>query len=390
MKADDILKECEKKVPRKIFEKLKEELEENKLTNEALQKVVDKLVEKYSFAKISPGESIGIVTAESFGEPGTQMTLRTFHFAGVAEANITLGLPRLIEIFDARKEPSTPTMDIYLQKPYNKDEKYLEKIISSIKEIRFAEITQKISIDIVKRNIIAMLNKKRMKDLDISESMLIKILKGAAKGLEVNLKESEVVFKIKNSEKEGNLSSVYAFKEKVKKIPVKGIEKITQVLPIKRNNEIVLITAGSNLRKVMEIKEVDTTRTTTNNIFEIANVLGIEAARQSIINEASKVIRDQGLEIDIRHIMLISDLMTTTGAIKGITRSGITGEKQSVLARASFETPIKHIIQASLMGEVDHMNSVVENVMLNQPVPLGTGLPDLIARMKQGAVKKND
>ena len=99
------------------------------------------------------------------------------------------------------------------------------------------------------------------------------------------------------------------------------------------------------------------------------------------MNEVAKVIEDQGLDVDVRHIMLVSDVMTNKGTVKGITRSGITGEKKSVLARASFETPIKHIINASLIGEEDELNSVIENVMLNQPVPLGTGLPGLVAKI---------
>jgi len=133
----------------------------------------------------------------------------------------------------------------------------------------------------------------------------------------------------------------------------------------------------------MMIDEVDETRTTTNDVFEVLNVLGVEAARQIIINEASKVIQDQGLDVDIRHIMLVADVMTNTGDVKGITRGGITGEKKSVLARASFETPMKHIVNASLIGEDDELNSVIENVMLNQPVPVGTGLPDLVAKMRE-------
>ena len=116
--------------------------------------------------------------------------------------------------------------------------------------------------------------------------------------------------------------------------------------------------------------------------MEIRSILGIEAARQSIINEALKVIEDQGLDVDIRHIMFLSDAMTVTGQIKGITRGGITSEKESVLARASFETPIKHIINASLIGERDNLNSVIENVILNQPVPLGTGLTGLVVKSK--------
>jgi len=155
------------------------------------------------------------------------------------------------------------------------------------------------------------------------------------------------------------------------------------VLPIKQEGEFVILTTGSNLKKVFEIPEVDDTRTISNSVKEIEDVLGIEAAREAIINEALSVIKQQGLEVDIRHLMLIADLMTVTGTIKGVTRSGITSEKESVLARASFETPLRHIMNASLIGEEDYLNSVIENVLLNQPVPLGTGLPGLIARMKK-------
>ena len=151
---------------------------------------------------------------------------------------------------------------------------------------------------------------------------------------------------------------------------------------MRKDNELMIFCAGTNLKDVLKMEQVDESRTTTNDIHEVYQVLGIEAARQAIINEALDVIQEQGLEIDIRHIMFLSDVMTTTGKIKGITRGGITGEKESVLARASFETPIKHIIEASLSGEKDELNSVIENVILNQPVPLGTGLPGLIARMK--------
>ena len=128
---------------------------------------------------------------------------------------------------------------------------------------------------------------------------------------------------------------------------------------------------------------VDEKRTVTNNVLEIREVLGIEAARQAIINETRKVIEDQGLTIDIRHLMLLADVMTTSGKVKGVTRGGITGEKESVLARATFETPIKHIIDASLTGERDYLNSVIENVLVNQPIPVGTGLPGLMAKMKK-------
>ena len=136
------------------------------------------------------------------------------------------------------------------------------------------------------------------------------------------------------------------------------------------------------MKDILELPEVDASRTFSNDINEIYHVLGIEAARQAIINEVYKVIESQGLNINIRHIMLVADTMCATGIIKGITRYGVVSEKASVLARASFETPIKHLINAALEGEVDNLTSVVENVMINQPVPLGTGLPGLVTKMK--------
>ena len=153
-------------------------------------------------------------------------------------------------------------------------------------------------------------------------------------------------------------------------------------MPIKRKDEYLIITAGSNLKKILELDFVDKNRTTTNDIDEISKTLGIEAARQAIIDELLKVIEAQGLNVDVRHIMLVADTMCVSGVIKGITRYGVVSEKSSVLARASFETPIKHIINAALVGEVDYLTSVVENVMLNQPVPVGTGLPGLVTKIK--------
>ncbi len=152
---------------------------------------------------------------------------------------------------------------------------------------------------------------------------------------------------------------------------------------MRKDGELIIVCACTNLKDVMKVPEIDTKRTTSNDIHEIKKVLGIEAARQAIIKESLAVIENQGLDIDIRHIMFLADLMTNGGTVKGVTRGGITGEKESVLARATFETPITHIINASLIGERDNLNSVIENVIVNQPIPIGTGLPGLIAKMKE-------
>src|SRR3989344_588123 len=251
----------------------------------------------------------GLETFTTFEGVITHNTLNVFHFAGVAEVAVTLGLPRLIELLDARKEPSTPRIEVHLDKEIAKDP--------------------------------------------------------------VKLKAEQF-----------ELKELYQLREKVRELHTKGVKGIKQVLPIKRDNEFIIICVGNNLKDVMNVEGVDFKKTVTNDVFMTQTILGVEAARQAIMNEAIEVIENQGLDIDIRHIMLLADVMTSVGSIKGITRSGITGEKESVLARASFETPIKHIVNATLKGEEDKLNSVIENVMLNQEIPVGTGLPSLIAKIR--------
>ena len=310
----------------------------------------------------------------------THNTLNTFHFAGVAEMNVTLGLPRIIEILDGRKELDNPMMEIYLKKPYatGKRVEELRQLALQIKETKLRDISTEFSINITDLTIEVTLDKEKMKEIDVTAGRVADAISKQLKGY--NIKDSKDSIVLKSRSKEDNFNEAYKTKEKVKSVTIKGIKGIAQVLPVKREEEFVIITAGSNLAEILQLEEVDAYRTTTNNIFEIEQVLGIEAARQSIVNEIFKVIESQGLNVDVRHIMLVADTMCVSGTLKGITRYGVVSEKSSVLARASFETPIKHIINAALVGEVDNLDSVVENVMINQPVPIGTGLPSLAVK----------
>ena len=373
------IKKYENILPKNILEEVETNLPKNSSVAK-VKKIIEEVDRQYQNAKIEAGEAIGLISAESIGEPGTQMTLNTFHFAGVSEMNVTVGLPRIIEVLDGRKTISTPTTEIYLEEPYSKG-KDIKLIANSIKETTFKEVISEVSINIADSSIEVTLLKKKVQDIKLSVDDLIKILNKSVKGY--NIKENEGDLVIKTKGKDDDLNALFKLKEKIKDIYINGIKGITQVLPIKRSGEFVIITAGSNLKEILKLKYVDKSRTTTNNIFEIYGILGIEAARQAIINEIYKVIENQGLNVDIRHIMLVADTMTVSGVPLGITRFGVVSEKSSTLARASFETPIKHIISASLNGEVDHLNSVVENVMLNQPVPLGTGLPGLVTKIKK-------
>ncbi|MEM4282477.1 MAG: DNA-directed RNA polymerase subunit A'' [Candidatus Woesearchaeota archaeon] len=359
---------------------------EEKCPASKIKKVAEKVYEEYKSARIDAGEAIGIVTAESLGEPGTQMTLNVFHFAGVSEMNVTMGLPRLIEIFDGRKTPTTPMMEIYLKSPYNSG-KNIRELALSIKETKLGELVPEFVMNIVDMTIEVSPNPEKLKSRGLTLAQVAKAIETGVREASTKLKEGVIIIKPKKSE-EQTLNALYRLREKLKEVYVHGVKGINQVLPVKRKDEYVIITSGSNLRKILELDFVDQTRTTTNDIFEIAEVLGIEAARRAILEEVNKVVAAQGLNVDIRHIMLVADTMCAGGTIKGVTRYGVVSEKASVLARASFETPIKHIIDASLIGEVDELNSIVENVMINQPMPVGTGLPSLVTKIIKEAMAK--
>ena len=375
---DKTLAEYQDKLPKKLLDDIKAYLPKG--VNQAkLKKILDRTVQEFEEVKVSPGESVGIISAESIGEPGTQMTLNTFHFAGVAEMNVTLGLPRIIEILDGRKDPKTPTMEIYLKVPYSKG-KDVKEFALGIKETKLGEIALEFSISLVDAEIEIKLDKEKIKKLGLTNAHIVSSIAKQLKGF--NVKDNKDIILLKSKSKDESLNDVYKAKESIKGIHLKGIKDISQVLPVKRNDEYIIITSGSNLSEVLQHDGVDVFRTITNNIFEIQKILGVEAARQAIINEVYKVIQNQGLNVDVRHIMLVADIMCFSGSVKGITRYGVVSEKASVLARASFETPIKHIINAAMVGEVDKLDSVVENVMLNQPVPIGTGIPELITKPK--------
>ena len=366
------------KLPPYILTEVKENLPA-KVTDAQTKSILEAVFEAYTKMQVEPGESVGLISAESIGEPGTQMTLNTFHFAGVAEMNVTTGLPRIIEIFDAQKTIKTPMMEIYLHPPHNKIEN-IKKFAAQIKETLFGDLVSAYSLNIFDQTLNVKLDAGLLEEYELTPKDLVKALKTRSKGFILVPGENSITFSHKGKAEE--VKSLYNLKEKLRKVKVKGLKEVKQVLPVKRDDEYIILTSGINLKDVLELEEVDSTRTYCNDLHATNAVLGVEAVRQLIINEVYKVIDAQGLNIDVRHIMLVADIMTSNGSVKGVTRYGVVSDKASVLARASFETPIKHLINAALEGEVDHLTSVVENVMINQPVPLGTGLPGLITKMK--------
>ncbi len=324
--------------------------------------------------KMDAGEAIGLVTAQSLGEPSTQMVLRTFHSAGVAEMQVTQGLPRLVEIFDARKKPSSPSMEIYLNKEFN-DEKNARALAEKIKEVTIQEVSSEINLNFTDGNIELILDKEKLRHAHTTlKAVGDKI---TSMGYKIKEKENSIVIDASKM----NFREIYQKKEQLKRMIISGIKGVSQVLVVKRGKDFAVVTLGSNLVEVMKLKEVNPEKIVSNDPHEIAIVFGIEAARQLIIDEIHKVLKSQGIDIDDRHLKLVADAMTTAGEVKGVTRMGIISQKSSILARATFETPVKQFVNATIKGSRDKLASVIENIILNQPVPVGTGLPGLLVKV---------
>src|SRR3989344_5644908 len=185
-------------LPTSLIEEIKES---SKGLNEAeRRKILKRVREEYYKAKIVPGEAIGIITAESFGEPGTQMILRVFHFAGVAEMSLNLGLARLIELFDARKTPSTPLTTIYLKHGYKTDLDKVKLIAATIKETKLKDIVDEFSFNLTQFRIEAVLNKKEMRDLKITDTQVLNILKELFKDVDIRGEDDSIKIKPKETD----------------------------------------------------------------------------------------------------------------------------------------------------------------------------------------------
>jgi DNA-directed RNA polymerase subunit A" len=309
----------------------------------------------------------------------THNTLKTFHFAGAAEFDVTLGLPRLIEIVDARRNPSTPTMNIYLDEQYRHDEKRAREVAQRIEQTRVERVAQSVEIDLAEGGIVVELDPELLENKGVTPELVLEKL-GAAKLGQVSGEGNRilVVPNLREGEEAIHMAKLQKLFDKVRGTLIRGHSGIKRVLINKERGELVLYTEGTNLKGVLRTKGVDSTRTVSNHIHEVAETLGVEAARQVIIHEAIGVLEEQGLDVDIRHIMLVADLMTATGDIRQIGRHGVSGEQSSVLARAAFEVTVKHLIQAAVMGEEDKLQGITESVIIGQTMPMGTGMIDLL------------
>jgi DNA-directed RNA polymerase subunit A' len=365
----------------KVKANLETTLLNNRMSKAGVEKVVRKIVEFTEKAMAEPGEAVGVVTAQSIGEPGTQMTLRTFHFAGVKERNVTLGLPRLIELVDARKKPVTPTMDIYLDEEHKVSR---EKALQVAKEIIYTRVSDLIDkTDIDYSGILNFyFSEAQLVERGCELEQVFDVLKGSKKRYDISMKDKPYHIRVSIPD-DPDAQTILTLKNKLLNARVKGVPDIERVTIVKQDEEWVIQTSGSNLSKVVQIPGVDTRRVSTNNVYEIWQTLGIEAARTALVKEITNTLEEQGLEVDLRHIMLVADLMSSKGYLQQIGRHGIAGTKTSVLARAAFEITVPTIARASLEGQVETLRGVTENVIVGATVPVGTGMVDLYMKVKE-------
>jgi DNA-directed RNA polymerase subunit A" len=313
----------------------------------------------------------------------THNTMNTFHYAGVAEIDVTQGLPRLIELVDARKTPDTPMMTVYLDEEYATDRERAHEVVWSI------ESTKILSLGDVSTNVADMLVQVDLNDETLLErwptvgdtgEIAAEIAETIEDALGVQTRRSGTLIEFGPSEP--SYRELLQLVEELRDVVFKGIEEVSRVVirkeTLEDGEEFVLYTEGSAFGDVIEIEGVDASRTTCNNIHEIYRQLGVEAAREAIINETMDTLEEQGLDdVNVRHLMLVADIMTNRGTIESIGRHGISGSKESVLARAAFEVTVNHLLDAAIHGERDRLDGVIENVIVGKPVAIGTGDVDL-------------
>ncbi|EGR29261.1 RNA polymerase domain 2 family protein [Ichthyophthirius multifiliis] len=355
----------------------------HKISPEKFEQILQEVEFKYKQAISHPGEAIGAIAAQSIGEPTTQMTLNTFHFAGVSDRNVTLGVPRLQEILDASKKMKTPECRIYFEENLQSIE--AKQIMRQ--QIEYQEVQKYIlqtTILYYKQDEDNIFDEDEEEEEEDDEN-------------QINQKEYKkleswkLIFKL---DKRNPYISLLEVEKSLTNLYISGIKKIDKVYPTEKENqhnfdskngkqikdkEIIFITSGSNLKQILKIPGINPFLTYTNNLQEISESLGIEAARRSIINELREVIEPYDLYINYRHLSILADWMTLRGRITPINRMGINKiVNLSCLRKASFEETVDILNNAAIFCQKDKLAGITENIIFGQYCDLGTGCFDLL------------
>lgn len=414
-------------------------IEKLHLNREAWSWVLGEIDQQFARSVVNPGEMCGTLAAQSIGEPATQMTLNTFHYAGVSSKNVTLGVPRLKEIINCAENIKTPSVTVYLTPEYSQTEEAAKVIQTALTHTTLRTVTSAVEIhfdpnptstiieddrDFVEA-FFAIPDEEVERTLDRQSAWLLRLVLDRAQMLDKNLTMAEVASKItqtfsddifvmhsednaeqlvlrirvvdndpdkQTNDTENEFLKVLS-EDMLNAIDLKGVKGIKKVFIVsqdkahQRVNQItgawepvrewILETDGTNLREVLAVTGVDAARTLSNNCVEILQVFGIEAARNSVLRESKAVIEFDGSYVNYRHLAMLCDIMTTQGHLMAITRHGINRTSQGALMRCTFEETVEILMEAAAMGQLDDCKGVAENVLLGQMAPMGTGAFDV-------------
>ncbi|BHF68648.1 DNA-directed RNA polymerase III subunit RPC1 [Sparganum proliferum] len=353
-----------------------------RLTRTQLRLFLMRVKKKYERALMEPGTAVGALCGQSIGEPATQMTLKTFHFAGVASMNITQGVPRMREIVNAVANIKTPLITVTLSDPFSG---WLARRVKlSIELTRLADIALRLRQCLTPDDVYVAveLDLKRMKRREITPAQTAAAIRAAKLK---NLKLSRVTY----SENYVNvypvdLNKLETLTTLLETVVVKGIPDVARVVVQEaQDGQHRVFVEGAKLQEVMCIPGVVPEKTKSNNILEVERVLGVEAARRVVMDELLAVMEGHGVEVNIRHVMLLADLMTNRGEVYGYQRSGMAKGKNSVLCLASFERTGDHLFEAAYHAQDDNLTGVTESIIVGNPTRIGTGTFDLLGRWWQ-------
>ncbi|EFO93786.1 hypothetical protein CRE_12654 [Caenorhabditis remanei] len=371
------------------------------LTKAQLHSFIQLCYYKVARAITEPGTAVGAIAATSIGEPSTQMTLKTFHFAGVASMNITQGVPRIKEIINAVKTISTPIITAALLDPY--DESLARRVKARIEKTTLGEICDYIEEVYLPDDyfLLVKLNSKRIRLLQlevslesiafaISTSKVCPMMRGCkivAHG------KTMMAIRPPSTSKLSKTMTMQMLKYSLGNVVIKGISSVNRCVihaDEKKGDFYSLLVEGTDFRSVLSSVGVDPRKTNFNNALVVAEVLGIEAARTCIINEIIATMDAHGIGLDRRHVMLLADVMTYRGEVLGITRNGLVKMKDSVLLLASFEKTMDHLFEAAFFSQRDVIHGVSECIIMGTPMTVGTGTFKLMQKHEKKAILKQN
>ncbi|EEF30548.1 DNA-directed RNA polymerase III largest subunit, putative [Ricinus communis] len=347
-------------------------------------------INRYLWKRVEPGTAIGAIGAQSIGEPGTQMTLKTFHFAGVASMNITQGVPRIKEIINGAKKISTPIITAELEQNTNVTAARIAK--GRIQKTVLGQVAKSIKIVMTSRSasVVITLDMKTIQnaqlslDANIVKEAILRTPRIKLKPQHIKVLDTRKLEVIPLGDRERVHFELHNLKNLLPSIIVQGIKTVERAVIAQKKHDgkandqelptYNMLVEGMGLDLVMGTEGVDGCKTTSNHVMEVQKFLGIEAARKCIIDEINQTMEHHGMSIDIRHMMLLGDLMTFKGEVLGITRFGIQKMDKSVLMLASFEKTADHLYHAAVFGRDDKIEGVSECIIMGIPMQIGTGI----------------